>query len=275
MPPLPPSGPLRPPRAAAERVQPDPTGVEQWTDAVALVTGASSGIGEALCARLVDAGLRVAGCARRAEPLAALRDQLGGRFHPIVCDLRDEAAILRMFAEVATVWGGVDVLINNAGVGHLAPLAHPDTPAEHWRELLEVNVLALSVCTREALAQMHARGRGHVVHISSLSGHRVPAGGGGMYAATKHAVRALTEALRVELLEAGSPVRVTSVSPGVVRTGFAAQIFPDDPAAAAEVYSRFPVLHPDDVAEAVLYALAQPAHVAVHDVLLRPTRQPT
>jgi 17beta-estradiol 17-dehydrogenase / 3beta-hydroxysteroid 3-dehydrogenase len=159
-----------------------------------LITGASSGIGRAIARRLaVELGMRVAICARRSERLIELREEILAAVpdaevlvHP--CDLRDEAAILGMFARIRTELGGVDVLINNAGLGRDAPLCSGVT--EHWREMLELNVLALCICTREAVADMRARGDdGHVVHIASMASHRVPPGSG-VYSATKFAVRA-------------------------------------------------------------------------------------
>ncbi len=244
-------------------------GMDRWTNAVALVTGASSGIGEAIVRRLHTEGLRVVGCARRPERLHQLRDRLGARFHPIVCDLRDESAIVRMFAEIEQVYGGVDILVNNAGLGHLSPLMSGNT--EHWREMWEVNVLALTICTREAIRRMQKRGRGHVIHISSMAAHRVPSDSG-MYAATKHAVKALTEALRLELHAANSPIRVSSISPGFVETEFA-ELYHRSRIAAAETYGRYPVLTSQDVAEGVVFALGAAQRVQVHDILLRPTRQ--
>ncbi len=246
---------------------------DRWRDRVAVVTGASRGIGAAVARTLLDRGLRVAVAARTEAPLLALREAHGpDRVLPVACDMRDEASILALFQAVDAAWGGLDVLVNNAGLGHRAPLL--EGPVEHWREMLEVNVLGLSIATREAVRRMRARGdRGHVVHVSSMSAHRVPPGGG-MYAASKHAVRALTEALRQELVAAGSAIRVSSVSPGFVETGFAAHYHGSE-AAAREVYSRFRVLRPEDVARVVWQVLDQPEHVAVHDVLLRPREQPT
>ena len=184
------------------------------------------------------------------------------------CDLRSLEQIDALFEAVREAWGGVDVLVNNAGLGRVAPLLSGD--AERWRELLDVNVLALCVCTREAVADMRRRGdRGFVIHISSMSGHRVSPDGG-VYAATKHAVRALTEALRLELRAADSGVRVSSISPGNVETEFLTAMFGD---AAAEVRPPYKVLEAADVAAAVRYALSQPPWVQVHDVLLRPREQ--
>jgi NADP-dependent 3-hydroxy acid dehydrogenase YdfG len=245
--------------------------MDRWTDRVALVTGASEGIGADIARRLHAEGMRVVGCARRVDRLQHMRDRLGGRFHPVACDLRDETAILRMFAEIDALWGPVSVLVNNAGLGHHAPMMTGST--EQWREMLEVNVLALAICTREATARMVARARGgHVIHISSMSAHRVPPNSG-MYAASKHAVRALTEALRMELHAQGAGIRVTSISPGFVETGFARQ-FHKSEARARETYSRYEVLQPEDVSEAVVYALASPQRAQIHDILLRPTQQP-
>ena len=135
--------------------------------------------------------------------------------------------------------------------------------------MFEVNVLGLCVATREALSRMEC---GHIIHISSMSGHRVAGTGGGFYAATKFAVRALTEALRKELKETGRKIRVGSISPGFVETEFH-QVYLRDPEAAGEVYSRFKVLEPADIARLARQLLEAPEHVEIHDVLLRPTEQ--
>lgn len=227
-----------------------------------------------MVAALVAAGMRVVTCARRRESMDALRSELGSaadaRLLTIPADMRREADILALFEQVRARWGGVDVLVNNAGLGHKAPLTSGAT--EHWREMLEVNVLALCVCTREAVSDMRRRGvDGHVIHISSMAAHRVPSESG-VYAASKYAVRALTEGLRQELRELGSEIRVTAVSPGFVETGFAAHYHKSEDAART-TYGRYPVLQPEDVSGAVLYALAQPAHVQIHDILMRPTAQ--
>ena len=237
--------------------------MERWTGKVALVTGASAGIGRAVAERLVAEGMTVAGCARRLERL----QQIPGLV-PYAVDLRKESQILEMFADIKTRHGGVDVLINNAGLGHHAPLLRGDTSA--WREMLEVNVLALCVCTREAVAQMRSGGgEGHIIHISSMAGHRVP-GGSGVYSATKYAVRSLTEGLRQELREADLPIRVGAISPGFVETEFAEHYHKSEEA-AEQTYGRYQVLRDKDVAETVVYVLSQPSHVQVHDVVMRPT----
>ncbi|MEM7771178.1 MAG: SDR family NAD(P)-dependent oxidoreductase [Cyanobacteria bacterium P01_E01_bin.6] len=240
---------------------------------VALVTGASSGIGRAIAQRLALEGYRVAICARRMERLTTLATEMatqGATLTAYAADLRHEPDILQLFDSIRTVWGGVDVLINNAGLGHKESLMTGNTEA--WREMLEVNVLALCLCTREAIHDMQIKGgQGHIVHISSMSAHRVPMGSG-MYSATKFAVRSLTEGLRQELREAGSHIRVSSISPGFVETEFAEK-YTKSAETAQAIYSQFPVLQPNDVAESVWYALSQPSHVQVHDILVRPTEQ--
>jgi NADP-dependent 3-hydroxy acid dehydrogenase YdfG len=238
-------------------------GMERWRGRVALVTGASSGIGRAVAHRLAEDGLRVAICARRSERLEELASQLSRH---------SEGEILGLFERVRGLWGGVDVLINNAGLGRDAPLVDGDP--ERWREMLDLNLMALCLCTREALRDMRARGDdGYVIHVSSLAAHRVPPGGG-FYAATKFGVRALTEGLRQELRQLGSGIRVSAVSPGFVETEFAERYFGSEEA-AQRIYGRFKVLEPNDVAEAVCWLLARPPHLQVHDILMRPLEQPT
>jgi len=243
------------------------------TSPVALVTGASSGIGEAIAHKLAQQGYRLAICARRRDRLETLKSKLEAAGAAVLmqpADLRQEADILALFDHIRQTWGGVDVLVNNAGLGHKSPLMSGETEA--WREMLEVNVLALCICTREAVEDMQQRGdRGHIVHISSLSGHRVP-GASGVYAASKFAVRALTEGLRQELRAADSQIRVSAISPGFTETEFAEK-YHNDADKAQQVYSRFPVLQAEDIANAVIYVLSQPEYVQVHDVLVRSTFQ--
>ena len=243
---------------------------------IVLVTGASSGIGRAIALDLAADGIRLAICARRVDRLDALAEQARARraandVLALPCDLRDEADIGRMFARIREQWGGVDILVNNAGLGRHASLL--EGSADDWREMLDVNVLALCICTREAVQDMRRRGdQGYVFHISSMAAHRVPRFSG-MYSASKFAVRSLTEGLRQELRELESAIRVTAISPGFVETEFA-EHFHKSAEAAKKTYGRFKVLEPNDVAEMVLYALATPDHVQVHDLLVRPTCQP-
>jgi NADP-dependent 3-hydroxy acid dehydrogenase YdfG len=245
---------------------------DNTTKPTAMITGASSGIGRAIASQLAP-HYRLALCARREDRLTELATELKDKgtevlTHPV--NLRHEPDILAFFDQVRQRWGGVQVLINNAGLGHKQSLMDGDTEA--WRDMLEVNVLALCICTREATKDMRALGgKGHIVHISSMSAHRVPQGSG-LYSATKYAVRSLTEGLRQELRAAGLQIRVSSVSPGFVETEFAAK-YHESEEKAQSLYSQFPVLQPQDIASAVDYILHQPDHVQVHDLLVRPTEQ--
>jgi NADP-dependent 3-hydroxy acid dehydrogenase YdfG len=239
-----------------------------------VVTGASSGIGRETARALADAGAAVVLAARRADRLEALAAALaasGARVAVQPTDMRREADVLRLFEVARERFGGVDVLVNNAGLGRAAPLA--SAPTEIWREMLEVNVLGLCIATREAIQDMERRGEaGHVVHVSSMAGHRVPGPDSGLYAATKFAVRALTEALRQELRARQSPIRVTAISPGYVATEFA-DVFTGRAGAQEEIDRKLKVLEARDVAEAVLWVVTRPPHVQVHDLLVRPTAQ--
>ena len=238
------------------------------------MTGASSGIGAATARALARAGAAVTIGARRADRLEALAAEIraeGGCVAVRATDMRREDDVVALIGAARESFGGVDVLVNNAGLGRGAPLSSGAT--EVWREMLEVNVLGLAIATREAIRDMDRRGvAGHVVHVSSMAGHRVPGPDSGMYAATKFAVRALTEALRQELRTRKSAIRVSAISPGHVFTEFA-DVFSGRAGAQAEIDARGKILEPRDVAEAVLWIVTRPSHVQVHDLLVRPTAQ--
>lgn len=256
-------------------------GMERWRDRLALVTGASGGIGAAVARALVQQGLKVVGCARTVgniEELAAECKSAGypGTLIPYRCDLSNEEDILSMFSAVRSQHHGVDICINNAG------MARPDTllsgSTSGWKDMFNVNVLALSICTREAYQSMKERNvdDGHIININSMCGHRVPPQSViHFYSATKYAVTALTEGLRQELLEARTHIRATCISPGLVETRFAFKLHDKDPERAAATYEDIKCLKPEDVAEAVLYVLSTPPHVQVGDIQMRPTEQVT
>ena len=238
-----------------------------------MVTGASSGIGLAIARRLAAEGYNLAICARRGQRLTEAAEMLTRQNVEVLTqtvDLRDEAQILSFFEVVNAKWKRLDVLINNAGLGHKESLMGGKTDA--WREMLEVNVLALCICTREALQLMQPANSGHIMHISSMSGHRIPDTIAGLYAATKFAVRAHAETLRRELRAAGSDIRITAISPGIVETEFAEK-YHGSAEAAQETYSQFVALKSVDIANAIAYALSQPDYVEVNDILLRPRGQ--
>jgi len=232
----------------------------------AWVTGASRGIGRAVARNLHGDGYRVFATGRDRGALRELAGQVGEGLWPEAFDLTDEAAVRRAFGILQERWGTPEVLVNSAGVGHGSPLL--EGTVEQWRQILEVNVLGLSLCTRLVVDALLAEKRtGQVVHISSMSGHRTVTYAG-MYAASKFAVQALTEGLRLELRERGSTIRVSSIAPGTVQTRFG--LDPDEP----DRERPYPLLQADDVADAVRFVLDTPPHVDVGDLLLRPTGQP-
>lgn len=243
---------------------------------VALVTGATSGIGWETTRQLAAAGARVVAAGRRAGRLDALVEQVeaaGGQAYAVVCDLREDASIHRLFEQIDSHCGRLDILVNNAGLAKKASFLGGDLAEaqEHRRIMWQVNVLALCSCTALALRRFDPDAGGHVVNVSSMAGHRVPPGGG-FYSATKHAVKALTEALRQELRAAKSKTRVAAISPGYVETEFF-EVLCGSKEAARDVVPKIHILEAVDIARQVLHVVSQPAHVQIHDVLMRATDQ--
>ncbi len=233
----------------------------------AIVTGASSGIGEAIAMRFVDKGCNVALAARRLERLDKLAAELGERALPVKTDVTDPGACAALVARTVEHFGGLDVLVNNAGLGLYGSIA--DGNPEDWRMMFDVNVLGVLYTTRAAVRHMLERGQGDVVFVSSIAGRRVPRADGTVYAATKHAITAIAEGLRMDVTSKG--VRSITVEPGLVRTEFPESSYPS----AEEFYADkdYEPLEAEDVAAAVAYALEQPAHVSVNEVLIRSTEQ--
>lgn len=246
---------------------------------MALVTGASVGIGAAIALELVWHGMKVVGCGRDVEKIQKLSAEcqsagLSGVLVPFKCDLTNEEEILSMFTAIKAQHKGVDVCINNAGLAHPESLLNGKTSG--WKNMLDVNVLALCVCTREAYQSMKERNvdDGHIININSMSGHRVvPSADIHFYSSTKYAVTALTEGLRQELREANTHIRATSISPGVVRTEFAPRLYSENSDKAAASYTKFQPLEAIDVANSVTYVLSAPPHVQIGDIQMRPVEQ--
>ena len=249
-------------------------GISKWKNEVVLVTGASSGIGWGIALALGRAGMRVAVTGRRKEQLEellALLNDGGAKGLAIPADFSREEDIANVFERIRSEWGGVRVLINNAGLGYQEDLARGSTKS--WREMLDVNVLALTLCMQEAIKDMESAGLGQIINISSVAGHRVPLGKQfGMYSATKHAVKALTEAMWGELAAKGSPIKIGTISPGMVETEWHAKAF-DDVAKAQQRYAETKSLQPDDIADVVCFLLSTPAHVQINEITLRPIGQ--
>lgn len=232
-----------------------------------IVTGASSGIGESTARLLARNNYNVVLAARREDRLEKLTSEIGENSLAVTTDITDPGACAALVARTVERFGTLDVLINNAGLGIYAPIAEGDP--EDWRKMFEVNVLGALYTTRAAVRHMLGRGSGDIVFISSVAGRRVPNTYGIVYAATKHATTAIAEGLRMDVSAKG--IRVTTIEPGLVRTEF-----PESSYQSAKQYyaeKEYSPLDAEDVASAVLYALDQPPHVSVNEVLIRPTDQ--
>jgi len=223
-----------------------------------LITGASSGIGKALAEALLAEGAQVIGLCRSVENVPE-------GVTAIRCDLTESAEISAAFSKV----GELDILINNAGLAFLSPVTTGD-PLK-WEEMWRVNVHALGLCTQAAL-QCFPESGGHIVNISSMSGHRVPPSGG-FYAATKFAVRAMTDALRSELRSQESATRVSSISPGFVDTPLLDQYFEGREEQLAETRANIKMLSAEDIAASVLHILQAPSGVEINDLMIRSADQ--
>jgi len=238
---------------------------------VAAITGASSGIGEATAAALAEAGAKVSLAARRADRLDALVEQIGSdRALAIETDVTDEEQARRFIGQTKDELGSVDILVNNAGVMLLGLLLMQES--SDWRRMIEVNQLGLLYCSHEALKVMSEQGGGHIVNVSSVAG-RIAALGSAVYNMTKWGVTGFSEALRQEGVHVN--VRVTCVEPGFVDTELQGHntnpMVVDATEKMREEIGK--VLEARDIAQAVLYAVSQPEHVGVNEVLVRPTRQ--
>ncbi|ONI90440.1 oxidoreductase [Saccharothrix sp. ALI-22-I] len=239
---------------------------------VALVTGASSGIGEATAVALAREGAAVVIAARRVERLKVLADRLvedGAEVLSVELDVTDEAACRDAVARTVEAFGGLDVLVNNAGVMLLGPVEGADTT--DWTRMVSTNLLGVMYLTHAALPHLLAS-KGAVVQVSSTAG-RVVRSGTAVYNATKFGLNAFSESLRQEMTQRG--VRVVVVEPGVVATELRDHIT-DQTAKDGinRLANAMRQLQPTDIANAVLYAVAQPDHVAVNEILVRPTDQP-
>ncbi|XP_075155788.1 farnesol dehydrogenase-like [Haematobia irritans] len=245
------------------------SGMKRWYNKIAVVTGASAGIGAATCKALVEQGMIVVGLARRVEkmekqtrPLIAKEYQKN--FHCYKCDVGCEENVKEAFAWIIQTFGAVDVLINNAGLSPIITLLAMDN-TQKVKEVMDTNVLGVVWCTREAFRNMKERSfDGHIIIVNSVSGHGVPIIPGysfNIYGPSKHAVTAMTEVLRQEFQSQDTKIKITSVSPGCVRTEIAGNI---------ELPADLAVLESEDVADAIVYCLQTPPHVQIHEMIIKP-----
>jgi NADP-dependent 3-hydroxy acid dehydrogenase YdfG len=242
---------------------------------VALVTGASSGIGEATAQALAAEGARVVVVARRKDRLEALAERIGtDRTLVIEADVTAEDQAAAAVERAASELGRLDILVNNAGVMLLGPIV--DAPVEEWQRMVQLNVLGLLYCTHAALphllkaAETDPRGVADVVNISSVAG-RVARLNSGVYNATKHGVGAFSESLRQEVT--ARHVRVTLIEPGATATELAFHNRPEILEGMAQTFGGIEIMQAEDIAEAIRYAVTQPRRVAVNEILIRPTEQ--
>jgi clavulanate-9-aldehyde reducatase len=246
--------------------------VGDLTGRVVAVTGASSGIGEATALACARAGATVALGARRADRIDALADRIeaeGGRAIAVPTDVADEASANAFVQRAADEFGRLDVLVNNAGVMLLGPIE--GAPTEEWRRMIDVNVLGLLYCTHAALPVMRSQGGGHIVNMSSVGG-RVVGRYSGVYSLTKFGVGALSEVLRQECMDAN--IRVTLVEPGRVDTELRTHVREEVLKSISGGFAGVTPLDASDIADAVVWAIAQPPNVSVSEVLIRPSVSP-
>jgi len=239
--------------------------------AVAFVTGASSGIGEAVARRYAAAGTRVVATARRGDRLSGLVDEFGEDLIFVsVLDVRDRVAIEQLVASLPPAFAEVDVLVNNAGLA-LGLEPAPEADLDQWEQMIETNCTGLVYATRALLPGMVSRGRGHVVNLGSIAG-TYPYPGGNVYGATKAFVHQFSLNLRSDLH--GTGIRVTCIEPGMVGgSEFSEVRFAGDAERAADVYAGTQPLTPEDIAAAVEWVTSQPEHVNVNLVELMPVVQ--
>jgi 3-hydroxy acid dehydrogenase/malonic semialdehyde reductase len=237
------------------------------TAGLALVSGASSGIGEAICRQLVAGGYRVVALARNEAKLARLADELGEDCHVLALDINDAEAVAGVCDLLPAGFREIDVLVNNAGHDTGGRRLFEEGSAEQWCDIIETNVQGTIRLTHALVDGMLARGRGHIVNMGSIAGLK-PYATGSAYVASKYAVHGLSDTLRLDF--AGRGLRVTEIMPGLVRTGFAEQRLGDTDK-AREFYDSFEqCLDADDVARTVLFALQQPPHVEIAQLVVLP-----
>ncbi|MEJ2583749.1 MAG: SDR family NAD(P)-dependent oxidoreductase [Robiginitalea sp.] len=233
------------------------------------ITGASSGIGQATALLLAGKGYRIVACGRREERLAAFKEQWGDKVHTLCFDVRDREAVLQAVESLPAAFREIDILINNAGNAHgLDPIDQGSL--DDWDAMIDINVKGLLYITKALLPSLLKDGRGHIINIGSTAGKEVYPKGN-VYCASKFAVDAINQALRIDLNEYG--VRVGAVNPGLVETEFSEVRFKGDTERAEGVYRGYQPLKPEDIAEIIYFVISRPRHVNIADLVVMPTDQ--
>ena len=236
---------------------------------IALITGATSGIGLACAKRFLEAGYKVIATGRNVGKLNELKDAGGDDVYTLIFDVRDREIAAASLKSLPLTWSAIDVLINNAG---LALGLDPEYAGDYtdWDTMIDTNIKGLLTVTREIVPGMIERGKGHIINIGSVAGDAAYANGN-VYCATKAAVKAITDGLRIDV--AHTPLRVTLLKPGLVETNFSNVRFHGDDERADNVYKGIIPLTGDDIADAALYAAQAPAHVQIAEMLILATHQ--
>ena len=233
-----------------------------------LITGASSGIGKATAQAFAAAGARLLLCARRLEMLtemeAGLREAGAAAVHSFALDVSDRKAVETTLGGLPAEWAAIDILMNNAGLSRGLTKVYEDDP-QNWEEMIDTNVMGLLYVTRAIVPGMVERQSGHVINMGSTAGYMTYANGA-VYCATKAAEKVISEGLKIDLM--GTPVRVTSIDPGMVETDFSKVRFRGDTEKAAKVYQNITPLQPEDIADAIVWAASRPVHVNIHNIVL-------
>lgn len=236
---------------------------------IVFVTGATSGFGAAIARSFAEAGARVIAAGRRMDRLTALARDFPGQVHPLELDVRDRDAVARSFDDLPGAFGGVTILVNNAGLGIDRGPAFKAS-LDDWEAMIDTNVKGLLYCTHAAMGGMIERGRGHIVNIGSVAG-RAGGPGSAVYGATKSFVLQFTKNLKSDLI--GQPVRATYIAPGAAETEFWHVRWQGNDEQARKGYTGYQPLTADDIARAVLFAVSMPAHVDVTELELMPHAQ--
>jgi len=236
---------------------------------IVLITGASSGIGAACARKFAEQGVRLILAARRLERLKKLAAGLSVETHLIQLDVRDREAVEKVIGSLPSEWKTIDILVNNAGLSRGLDKLH-EGRIDDWEEMIDTNVKGLLYVSRAVIPGMVARSRGHIINVGSIAGHEVYPGGN-VYCATKHAVDALSKGMRIDLVD--TPIRVSTVSPGLVQTEFSQVRFRGDIERAKKVYQGYAPLTGDDIAEAIVWIADRPPHVQVAEIIIFPTAQ--
>ncbi len=240
---------------------------------IALVTGATSGIGKATALALAREGCNIIITGRRTQRLKEVCQEIEKRFQKeclsLTLDVRDRKAVEQTLGNLPEKWQAVDILINNAGLARGLSKLHEGDP-DDWEQMIDTNVKGLLYVSRTIVPGMVARRRGHIVNIGSIAGHEVYPGGN-VYCATKHAVDALTKGLRIDLVD--TPIRVSTVDPGLVETEFSVVRFKGDTERAKSVYKGLQPLTAEDIAETIVFIVTRPSHVQIAEVIIFPTAQ--